>query len=98
MKADILKISLHLFWKIRCRDKELQEVIEGESKARKALNWVQAEDVRYNERTTAERANARLKDEFGASKVRVRGQVKVACHLMFGVLVLAADQFMKLVT
>ena len=80
------------------RDIELQEVIEEESKARKALNWVPAENTRYNERTTAERANARLKDEFGASKVRVRGHVKVTCHLMFGVLVLAADQLIKLVT
>ncbi len=80
------------------RDKELQALIEGENKAKKALNWVPSEEVRYNERTTAERANARLKDEFGASKVRVRGHIKVACHLMFGVLVLAADQLMKLVT
>ena len=47
--------------------------------------------IRYNERTTAERANARLKDEFGGRMVRVRGQVKVACHLMFGVLALAAQ-------
>ena len=43
-------------------------------------------------RTTAERANSRLKDEFGANKVRVRGHEKVYCHLMFSVLVLAADQ------
>jgi hypothetical protein len=39
-----------------------------------------------------------LKDEFGACKLRVRGIAKVACHLMFGVLVLTADQLMKLVT
>lgn len=54
------------------------------------------EDKHYNERSTAERANSRLKDEFGACKVRVRGYAKAACHLMFGVLVLAADQLMKL--
>lgn len=80
------------------RDKELQAEIKAEGKARKALNWVPAEDKRYNMRTTAERANSRLKDEFGACKVRVRGHIKVACHLMFGVLALAADQLMKLVT
>ena len=59
--------------------------------------WL-TEELRYNERTTAERANARLKDEFGANKLRVRGHAKAACHLMFGVLVLAADQLMKLAT
>ena len=43
----------------------------------------------------AERVNARLKDEFGARFVRVRGAVKVKCHLMFGVLVLAVDQNLR---
>lgn len=80
------------------RDKELKIEMEAEAKARKTLNWKPAENTRYNARTTAERANSRLKDEFGANKVRVRGHAKVTCHLMFGVLVLAADQLMKLVT
>ena len=79
------------------RNKELKEEIEEEAKARNTLNWKMPEEVRYNARTTAERANARLKDEFGARKVRVRGSIKVACHLMFGVLALAADQLMKIV-
>ena len=80
------------------RDKALAEELEAEGKRRNLLNLKTAEEVRYNERTTAERANARLKDEFGGRMVRVRGQVKVACHLMFGVLVLAADQLMRFTT
>lgn len=56
------------------------------------------EAQRYNERTQAERANGRLKDEFGGRFVRVQGAVKVMSHLMFGVLVLSADQLMRLVT
>ena len=79
-------------------DKKLQVAINEENRARKTLNWVPAEIKRYNERSTAERANSRLKDEFGVNKVRVRGFSKVTCHLMFAVLVLAADQLMKLVT
>ena len=51
---------------------------------------------RFKERTHAERANSRLKDEFGASNVRVRGHAKVHLHLMFGVITLFADQLMKL--
>jgi len=54
------------------------------------------EAQRYNERSGAERANGRLKDEFGARFVRVKGPEKVMEHLMFGVLVLAADQLMRL--
>lgn len=79
------------------RSKELQEAIKNEAKARRTLKWAPAEAVRYNVRSTAERTNSRLKDEFGACNVRVRGHAKVACHLMFGVLALAADQLLKLV-
>jgi hypothetical protein len=78
-------------------NKELKKAMEDEAKARRILNWEPAEAIHYNARSTAERANSRLKDEYGACKVRVRGHCKVACHLMFGVLVLAADQLMKLV-
>lgn len=55
-----------------------------------------ADAIRYNERTVAERSNARLKDEFGGNTVRVKGGTKVMGHLMFGVLVLSADQLMRL--
>lgn len=80
------------------RDQKLQRELKAENLARRNLNFTFPEELRYNERTTAERANARLKDEFGANKLRVRGHAKAACHLMFGVLVLAADQLMKLAT
>ena len=56
-----------------------------------------AEELRYNERTTVERAYARLKEEFGARNVRVRGHAKVMAHLMFGVCVLGADSLLRLV-
>lgn len=80
------------------RDKTLAKELEAEAKRQRLINWKPAEKVRYNERTTAERANARLKDDFGGRMIRVRGHSKVMCHLMFGVLVLAADQLMKLIT
>ncbi len=54
------------------------------------------EAQRYKERTVAERMNARLKDEFGASRIYVRTHSKVMCHLMFGILALCADQIMRL--
>ena len=58
------------------------------------LTWAQQE--RYKERTMSERVNARLKDEFGASHIRVRGAAKVMAHLMFGVLALTVDQWLRL--
>lgn len=79
------------------RDKALAEELKAERKRQKLLNLESAEKIHYNERTTVERANARLKDEFGGRVVRVRGHAKVMCHLMFGVLALTADQLMNLV-
>jgi hypothetical protein len=54
------------------------------------------EQARFDERTTVERVNARLKDEFGGRQVRVRGAMKVMTHLMFGILVLTVDQILRL--
>jgi len=56
-----------------------------------------AEAERYKERTMVERVNGRLKDEFGARCIRVRGAAKVMAHLMFGIVALTADQILRLV-
>jgi hypothetical protein len=56
------------------------------------------EAQRYKERSTAERVNARLKDEFGGRMVRVRGPEKVMTHLMFGLIALTVDQLIRFVT
>ena len=53
------------------------------------------DDVLYDFRTMVERINARLKDEFGARFLRVRGAIKVKCHLMFGILALTVDQIFR---
>lgn len=50
---------------------------------------------RYQERTTAERGNSRLKDEFGFRHLRVRGHPKAHLHIMFGIVALFADQMLK---
>jgi hypothetical protein len=55
-----------------------------------------AEEERYKVRTMSERVNARLKDEFGARHIRVRGAMKVMAHLMFGVVALTVDQWLRL--
>jgi hypothetical protein len=56
----------------------------------------EAEEQRFAERTSVERVNARIKDEFGGRQIRVRGPVKVMAHLMFGVLALTVDQLLRL--
>ena len=80
------------------RDAGQKVELQAEEKRRKLLNWETAEDLRYHERTAVERVNARLKDEFGGRMVRVRGNAKVMCHLMFGIVALAVDQIVRLAT
>lgn len=64
--------------------------------ARKQPPFTPAEQQRFQERTMVERVYSRLKDEFGARTIRVRGASKIMAHLMFGVLALTVDQLLKL--
>jgi hypothetical protein len=75
-----------------------KQAMATEHRCRKRIHFRTAEEVRYDERTAAERVNARLKDDHGGRAVRVRGHTKVLAHLMFGVLVLTTLQLVRLVT
>ena len=63
---------------------------------RKRPPFTPAEEQRFEERTMVERVYSRLKDEFGARTIRVRGASKIMAHLRFGVLALTVDQLLKL--
>ena len=52
--------------------------------------------LRYNERSSAERVNSNLKDNYGGRKIRVKGHSKVMAHLMFGIIAITANQLLKL--
>ena len=80
------------------RDAALKEEKAMKAKRRASSGHRTAEEIRYNERSSAERVNANLKDNHGGRTVQVRGPAKVMCHLMFGVLVIATTQIIRLVT
>jgi len=84
---------------IRTHSRDLGHVplIDHHPRGGEKIPFAPHEEARYRERTAAERANARLKDEFGGRHIWVRGAGKVMSHLMFGVLVLSVDQLMRLV-
>ena len=66
------------------------------ARAQRTVGHVYAEQVRFRERTTVERVNGRLKEEFGGRNVHVRGHAKVLCHLMFGMVALTVSQLLHL--
>jgi hypothetical protein len=70
-------------------------IIDRNPRGKEVIPMAPHEAARYNERTAAERCNSRLKEDFGARNVMVRGANKVMMHLMFGVLALFADQLLK---
>jgi len=78
------------------RDKEAKAERQMERKRRAFINMPDPTDRIYNTRTMVERVISRLKDEFGGRMIRVRGAVKVRCHLLFGILVILADQLRRL--
>ena len=64
----------------------------------KFIHMPDRDDAIYDFRTMVERVNGRLKDEFGGRFLRVRGAIKVKCHLMFGIVALAVDQIFRVET
>ena len=73
-------------------------IIDKNSRGKETLPMAPHEAARYKKRTAVERFNSRIKEEFGAGNVMVRGAQKVMMHLMFGVVALFADQLLKLAT
>lgn len=78
------------------KNSEAKAEKEAEDKRREILSWLPADEIRYGERRKTERFNALFKDYYGGHTVRVKGHTKVNCHLMFGVLTLAASLLLGL--
>jgi len=73
-------------------------IIDKNSRGHDVIPLAPHEAVRYRERSVAARFNGRLKEEFGASTIMVRGAKKVRLHLMFGVIALFVDQLLMLIS
>ena len=72
-------------------------IADKNSRGREVVPMAPHAAQRYKIRSVVERANGRLKEEFGAKDVMVKGHSKVTLHLMFGVITLFADQLLQLV-
>jgi Transposase DDE domain/Transposase domain (DUF772) len=75
----------------------LKQELADEARRLRLLGHVSAEKIRYNQRSSAERVNGALKDNYGGNTVRVRGHQKVMCHLMFGILAITVQQTLRLI-
>jgi hypothetical protein len=71
-------------------------LIDRNGRGKEIIPMAPHEAQRYKIRTTVERSNARLKEDFGADNVMVRGHAKVSLHLMFDVITPFPDQLIRL--
>jgi hypothetical protein len=71
-------------------------LIDRNARRGEKIEFAPHEAERYKARSQAERVNSMLKDNHGGRHVRVRGAPKVHTHLMFGILVIAAEQILRL--
>ena len=79
--------------------KEQIALAKSEKEILSSLNLYNDWDEKcYNHRSSVERVNAYLKDNFGCDKIYYRGATKVASVLAFGVLSVCIHQSLKLVT
>jgi hypothetical protein len=78
------------------RNTALKAEIDAERTACRTIHMPDPDDLIYNERTAAERVNGAIKDDYGGRHLRVRGHLKVFCHLMFGVAAFTASCLLKL--
>ena len=65
-------------------------IIDPNPRGGEKIPLAPAEAQRFNQRSSSERVNSRLKERYGGRWVRVRGAAKVMCHLMFGLVALTA--------
>ena len=71
-------------------------VIDPNPRRGDKIELAPARKIRYRERSTVERGNSDLKDNYGARHVRVKGHWKVLCHLMFGVIAITVKQLFNM--
>lgn len=71
-------------------------IIDNNPRRGEKLYMDPATKTRFAERTSAERVNSNLKDNYGGRNIRVKGDLKVMAHLMFGIVSITAMQIFRL--
>lgn len=72
-------------------------IIDSNKRTGEKVEFEPARQLRYNQRSSSERVNSNLKDNYGGSMVRVKGAKKVMAHLMFGIVAMTAEALYRLI-
>jgi len=92
MEAAYDSLEMHAFSKSLGH----RPIIDNNPRRGKKILMDPATKSRFAERSSAERVNSYLKDNYGGRNTRVKGATKVMAHLMFGIVSIAAMQLYRL--
>jgi hypothetical protein len=83
---------------IHCFSKSLghMPIIDNNPRRGEKILMDPATKSRFAERSSSERVNSNLKDNYGGRSIRVKGASKVMTHLMFGIVSITAMQIFRL--
>lgn len=70
-------------------------LIDNNTRRGEKIEFEPAKKVRYNERTSDERTNSELKDNYGLENIFVKGYKKAKLHIMFSVVSLTCKTLLK---
>jgi hypothetical protein len=71
-------------------------IIDNNPRRGEKIHMDPATKSRFKQRSSAERINSTLKDNYGGRTIRVKGASKVMAHLMFGIVSITAMQLFRL--
>jgi len=71
-------------------------IIDNNPRRGEKIHMDPATKSRFKQRSSAERINSNLKDNYGGRTIRVKGASKVMAHLMFGIISITAMQLFRL--
>lgn len=71
-------------------------IIDPNKRRREKTELSPAEKIRYRERSTVERSNSDLEDNYGGRHIRVKVHWKVFTPLMFGVIAITVKQLFNM--
>ncbi len=72
-------------------------IIDNNPRRGEKVEFDPAKKIRYNERTSVERANSELKDNYGLENIFVKGIEKVKLHIMFAVIALTCKKLYNMI-
>jgi len=82
---------------IFCKGRGKIPIIDDNPRRGKKKEMDPAKKTRYKERSSVEIVNSELKDNYALQTIKVKGEVKVACHMMFAVIALMPKKIFTLI-